>query len=53
MHHVVEAACKQPWLKSSIYLRLSQLDEVKEHFSQTEILEIFKRKLFGQHSSSN
>ncbi|OUC58280.1 3-carboxy-cis,cis-muconate cycloisomerase [Acinetobacter seifertii] len=42
-HHVVEAACKIAVAqKQHLSEVVSQLDEVKEHFSQTEILEIFK-----------
>lgn len=42
-HHVVEAACKTAVAqKQHLSEVVSQLDEVKEHFSQTEILEIFK-----------
>nr|WP_312824769.1 3-carboxy-cis,cis-muconate cycloisomerase [Acinetobacter oleivorans] len=42
-HHVVEAACKTAVAQNQHLSEVvSQLDEVKEHFSQTEILEIFK-----------
>ena len=42
-HHLVEAACKTAVAqKQHLSEVVSQLDEVKEHFSQTEILEIFK-----------
>jgi 3-carboxy-cis,cis-muconate cycloisomerase len=42
-HHVVEAACKTAVAQNQHLSEVvSQLDEVKEHFSPTEILEIFK-----------
>ncbi|MCU4412253.1 3-carboxy-cis,cis-muconate cycloisomerase [Acinetobacter oleivorans] len=42
-HHLVEAACKTAIAQNQhLFDVVSQLDEVKGQFSQTEILEIFK-----------
>ncbi|MBJ9723475.1 3-carboxy-cis,cis-muconate cycloisomerase [Acinetobacter calcoaceticus] len=42
-HHLVEAACKTAVAQNQHLSEVvTQLDEVKEHFSSTEILEIFK-----------
>jgi 3-carboxy-cis,cis-muconate cycloisomerase len=53
-HHLVEAACKTAVAqKQHLKDVVSELDEVKGHFSQAEIRNILNQNLFRQYSSSD